>query len=229
MLPGQRVLVVDDDASILKLVTSNLVALGYTVTTATSGADALATFGREPFDLVILDLILQDMSGIDVCGRMRQQSDVPIVVLSAHDEEELKVQALDAGADDYVTKPFGREELLARIRAVRRRAEGMTRPSSGKIVIGDLVVDSSARRVFVKGVEVRLTRTEFALLMELALNREAVLTHDELLSRVWGPEYRGSDHYLHVYMGRIRDKIRVSNAALDTMPGVGYILRSATP
>ena len=229
MSQGQKVLVVDDDAAILKLVSSNLIALDYDVATATSGAEALAASGRQPFDLVILDLVLPDMSGIDVCPRMRQQSDVPIIVLSAHDDEELKVQALDAGADDYVTKPFGRDELLARIRAVLRRAEGITRSNGSRIVIDDLVVDPGRAEVFVKGLEVRLTRTEFALLMELATNREAVLTHDELLSRVWGPEYRGSDHYLHVYMGRIRDKIRVSNAALDTMPGVGYILRSSTP
>jgi two-component system, OmpR family, KDP operon response regulator KdpE len=226
---GQKVLVVDDDPDILKLVSANLAARGYEVKGAPTGSKALAAFGQRPYDLVILDLVLPDMSGIDVCSRMRQQSDGPIIVLSAYGEEELKVQALDAGADDYVTKPFGLDELLARMRAVMRRANGGTQGAAGKVVTGDLVVDLGARRVFVGGVEIRLTRTEFALLAELAQNLEAVLTHDELLSRVWGPEYRGSNHYLHVYLGRIRDKIKASGAELDTIPGVGYILRASTP
>jgi two-component system KDP operon response regulator KdpE len=219
-------LVVDDDPQILKLVRVNLAARGYQVREAATGDEALSSFRRDTFDLVILDLVMPGMGGIDVCARIREQSDVPIIVLSAHNEEELKVQALDAGADDYVTKPFGHEELLARMRAVLRRAV-VAAPAAGKVVIGDLTVDLAARRVFVNGVDIRLTRTEFALLAELARNPESVLTHDELLTRVWGPEYRGSSHYLHIYLGRIRSKLGPTlGAVLETAPGVGYVLHA---
>jgi two-component system KDP operon response regulator KdpE len=221
-------LVVDDDPQIQKLVSVNLEARGHSVKEAASGAEALSYFRQGLFDLVILDLVMPGISGIEVCTQIRGQSDVPIIVLSAYDEEELKVQALDAGADDYVTKPFGYEELLARMRAVRRRTMGTTTSAGGKVVIGDLVIDLDARRVFVKGVDIRLTRTEFALLAELAQNLESVLTHDELLTRVWGPEYKGSSHYLHVYLGRIRNKMGPElSSLLETVPGIGYILHSS--
>jgi len=226
MQETHNVLVVDDDPQILKLVSVNLEARGYTVKEAADGAQALACFRQDPFDLIILDLVMPGMSGIEVCTQIREQSDVPIVVLSAYDEEELKVRALDAGADDYVTKPFRHEELLARMRAVWRRTSGVATPGdSGKVALNDVVIDLGARRAFVKGEDMRLTRTEFALLAELAQHLESVLTHDELLERVWGPEYRGSSHYLHVYLGRIRKKIGTeSSSLLETVPGVGYIL-----
>lgn len=223
----QHILVVDDDPKIRKLVSVNLTARRYVVKEAASGAEALFYFKQEPFDLVIVDLVMPAMDGIEVCARMREQSDVPIIVLSAYGEEELKVRALDAGADDYVTKPFDHEELLARMRAVLRRASGAMARAGSRIVVNDLTIDLEARRVFVKGTDIRLTRTEFALLAELAQNLESVLTHDELLARVWGPEYRGSSHYLHVYLGRIRTKMGPeSSAFLETVPGVGYILHS---
>jgi two-component system KDP operon response regulator KdpE len=228
MEEAQSILIVDDDAQIQKLVSVNLEARGYSVKEAASGTEALSYFRQEPFDLVILDLVMPGISGIEVCTQIREQSDVPIIVLSAYDEEELKVKALDAGADDYVTKPFSHEELLARMRAVRRRMMGATTSASGKVVIGDLAIDLDARRVFVKGVDIRLTRTEFALLAELAQNLESVLTHDELLTRVWGPEYKGSSHYLHVYLGRIRNKMGPeASSLLETVPGIGYILHSS--
>jgi two-component system, OmpR family, KDP operon response regulator KdpE len=224
---AQTVLVVDDDPQIRKLVRVNLAARGYRVREAANGAEALSAFRHESFDLVILDLVMPGIGGIDVCTQIREQSDVPIIVLSAHNQEELKVQALDAGADDYVTKPFGHEELLARMRAVWRRA-GAAPPAGGKVVIGDLTIDLAARRVFVKGADIRLTRTEFALLAELARNAESVLTHDELLARVWGPEYRGSSHYLHIYLGRIRSKLGPGlDSVLETVPGVGYVLHAS--
>ena len=223
----EHVLVVDDNLSIQKLVSVNLQARGYAVEMVGTGEEALRLFKEGQYDLVILDLILPGMSGIEVCGHMRQLSDVPIVVLSAREDEELKVHALDTGADDYVTKPFSPKELLARVRAVMRRAKADTTAKLPEIHIKDLTIDLQGRRAFVSGADMHLTRTEFALLAELAQNQEAVLTHDALLVKVWGPEYRDSNHYLHVYLGRIRKKLGPElDSLLETVPGVGYILHS---
>jgi two-component system KDP operon response regulator KdpE len=223
-----RVLVVDDNLSIQKLVSVNLQARGYAVDVTGTGEEALRLFKEGAYDLVILDLILPRLSGIDVCALMRQSSDVPIVVLSAREDEELKVHALDIGADDYVTKPFSPKELLARVRAVMRRAKADTTTKLPEIRIKTLTIDLQGRRAFVDGADMHLTRTEFALLAELAQNQEAVLTHDALLVKVWGPEYRDSNHYLHVYLGRIRKKLGPElDSLLETVPGVGYILHSA--
>ena len=224
-----RVLVVDDNLSIQKLVSVNLQARGYAVDVAGTGEEALRRFKEGTYDLVILDLILPGLSGIDVCSLIRQLSDIPIVVLSAREDEDLKVRALDAGADDYVTKPFSHEELLARVRAVMRRARPAEADKSTEVRIKDFTIDLQSRRAFVGGADMHLTRTEFALLAELARNPEAVLTHENLLARVWGPEYRDSSHYLHVYLGRIRRKLGPDlESLLETVPGVGYILHSAT-
>jgi two-component system, OmpR family, KDP operon response regulator KdpE len=222
-----HVLVVDDNLSIQKLVSVNLQARGYAVDVAGTGEEALRRFKEGTYDLVILDLILPGMSGIDVCSLIRQLSDIPIVVLSAREDEDLKVRALDTGADDYVTKPFSQNELLARVRAVMRRAKADTTAKLPEIRIKDLTVDLQGRRAFVDGADMHLTRTEFALLAELAQNQEAVLTHEALLVKVWGPEYRDSNHYLHVYLGRIRKKLGPElDSLLETVPGVGYILHS---
>ena len=224
-----RVLAVDDNPSIQKLVSANLQARGYAVTTADTGEDALRLFTPGDYELVLLDLILPGLSGLEVCTQIRQQSDVPIIVLSAREDEELKVCALDAGADDYVTKPFSHEELLARVRAVMRRARPAEADKSTEVRIKDFTIDLQSRRAFVGGADMHLTRTEFALLAELARNPEVVLTHENLLARVWGPEYRDSSHYLHVYLGRIRKKLGPElESLLETVPGVGYILHSAT-
>ena len=224
-----RVLAVDDNPSIQKLVSANLQARGYAVTTAATGEDALRRFTPGDYELVLLDLILPGLSGLEVCTQIRQQSDVPIIVLSAREDEELKVRALDAGADDYVTKPFSHEELLARVRAVMRRARPAEADKSTEVRIKDFTIDLQSRRAFVGGADMHLTRTEFALLAELARNPEVVLTHENLLARVWGPEYRDSSHYLHVYLGRIRKKLGPElESLLETVPGVGYILHSAT-
>jgi DNA-binding response OmpR family regulator len=223
-----RVLAIDDDPQIQKLVTVNLQARGYAVQTASSGEATLELFRVGQFDLILLDLILPGISGIDVCMWIRQQSDVPIIVLSAHEDEELKVRALDAGADDYVTKPFSQEELLARVRAVMRRSGASLSEKKSEIRIRDLTVNLQAHRAFLKGEDMHLTRTEFAILVELAQNQEAVLTHENLLARVWGPEYRDSNHYLHIYLGRIRKKLgNDMEPLLETVPGVGYIMHSA--
>ncbi len=223
-----RVLVIDDNPSIQKLVSVNLRARGYAVTAAETGEDALRLFTPGEYDLVLLDLILPGLGGLEVCTQLRQQADVPIIVLSAREDEDLKVRALDAGADDYVTKPFSQKELLARVRAVMRRARPTESDKLTEIHIKDFTIDLQTRRAFVGGADMHLTRTEFALLAELARNLEAVLTHENLLARVWGPEYRDSSHYLHVYLGRIRKKLGPDlESLLETVPGVGYILHSA--
>ncbi len=224
----ERVLVIDDNPAIQKLVGVNLQARGYAVTAADTGEDALRLFAPGEYDLVLLDLILPGQGGIEVCLQIRQQCDVPIIVLSAREDEDLKVRALDAGADDYVTKPFSHNELLARVRAVMRRARPTESDKLTEIRVKDFTIDLQSRRAFVNGVDMHLTRTEFALLAELARNLEAVLTHENLLARVWGPEYRDSNHYLHVYLGRIRKKLGPDlESLLETVPGVGYILHSA--
>ncbi len=167
------------------------------------------------------------ISGIDVCKWIRLQSDVPIIVLSARTDEELKVSALDAGADDYITKPFSQEEMLARVRAVLRRANSGGSDKKGEIQINALTINLPGHRAFINGADIHLTRTEFALLSELAQNQEAIMTHENLLARVWGPEYRDSNHYLHIYLGRVRKKLGNSmESLLETVPGVGYILHS---
>lgn len=223
-----RILAVDDNPQIQKLITVNLKARGYAVQTVSSGEEVIDLFKVGQFDLVLLDLVLPGMSGIDVCIWIRQQSDMPIIVLSAREDEEIKVSALDAGADDYVTKPFSQEELLARVRAVLRRSNAGASNKNGEIKIKDLTINLSTHRAFIDGVDMHLTRTEFALLTELAQNQEAVMTHENILARVWGPEYRDSNHYLHIYLGRIRKKMGINmGALLETVPGVGYILHSA--
>ncbi len=224
----ERILAVDDNPQIQKLVTVNLEARGYIVQTASTGEEAIDIFKASQFDLILLDLILPGMSGIDVCMWIRQQSEIPIIVLSARGEEDLKIRALDAGADDYVTKPFSQGEMMARVRAVMRRSNAVISDKNGDITIMDLTINLAAHRAYVAGIDMHLTRTEFALLAELAQNQEAVVTHENLLARVWGPQYRDSNHYLHIYLGRIRKKLGTKmEPLLETVPGVGYILHSA--
>jgi two-component system KDP operon response regulator KdpE len=221
-----NILIVEDDPSIRKLVRVNLVKRGYTVSEAADSHQAIALFQEVPVDLVLLDLMLPGLSGVDVCTWIRARSDVPIIVLSARLEEDLKVAALDAGADDYVTKPFGSEELLARVRAFLRRSYVSAKTNDTNIQIGELCIDMEARRVFVGENDLHLTRTEYAILAELAHRLDAIVTHDELLTQVWGPEYRGSNHYLHTYLGRLRKKLGDYSELLETVPGMGYNLHS---
>jgi two-component system, OmpR family, KDP operon response regulator KdpE len=223
-----RILAIDDNQQILRLVTVNLQARNFIVQPAGSGEEAIDLFKIGQYDLILLDLILPGISGIEVCKWIRLQSDVPIIVLSAQTDEELKVHALDAGADDYITKPFSQEEMLARVRAVLRRSTSGASDKKGEIQIKGLTINLSGRRAFIDGADIHLTRTEFALLAELAQNQEAVMTHENLLARVWGPEYRDSNHYLHIYLGRVRKKLGNSmEPLLETVPGIGYILHSS--
>ena len=221
-----NILIVEDDPNIRKLVRVNLVKRGYTVSEAGDSHQAIALFQEVPVDLVLLDLMLPGLSGVDVCTWIRARSDVPIIVLSARVEEDLKVAALDAGADDYVTKPFGSEELLARVRAFLRRSYVSAKTSETKIEIGDLRIDLAERRVFIAEADLHLTKTEYALLAELARHLDSIVTHDELIIEVWGAEYRGSNHYLHTYLGRLRKKLGEYGALIETVPGMGYDLHS---
>jgi two-component system KDP operon response regulator KdpE len=220
----RRILVVDDEPQILRALTTSLRGAGYDVVQAATGGEALSVVAVRPPDAVVLDLILPDISGIDVCTQIRAHSEIPIVVLSAVGEERTKVHALDAGADDYVTKPFGLDELTARLRAVLRRVPAVSEPV---IAIGGLQIDLDAQAVRVDGELVQLTRTEFQLLRVFAEHRGKLLTHRMILQRVWGPSYQVESHYLHVYISRLRQKIEPDPARpryLVTEPGAGYRL-----
>jgi two-component system, OmpR family, KDP operon response regulator KdpE len=223
------VLIVDDDPNIRKLLNANLARRNYAVQEAVNGKQAIVSMEQNVPDLAILDLVMPGMSGNDVCVWMREQGlVVPIIVLSGYDEEDLKVKALDAGADDYVTKPFKVEEFFARMRAVMRRAAAPdVSPTEAAIQIEGLTIDVRSRRGFVDEADMHLTPTEFALLAILVKNHDAVITHDELLAKVWGDEYRGSSHYLHVYLGRIRRKMGDKyGSLLETIAATGYLFHS---
>jgi two-component system KDP operon response regulator KdpE len=224
---GARILVVDDEPQILRSLRTTLASHGYDVQTAATGEEALAAVdGRLP-DLVVLDLVLPGLSGLEVCRRLRARSSLPILVLSARGDERDKVAALDLGADDYLTKPFGVNELLARIRAALRRAVGARGPSA-VVEAGALRVDFDRRQVTLDGVEVRLTPTEFDLLKVLVANAGRVLTHGYLLRTVWGPEYEGESQLLRVFIGQLRRKVERDPSRpqhILTDPGVGYRFR----
>jgi two-component system KDP operon response regulator KdpE len=221
-----NILVVEDDPNIRKLVRVNLVKRGYSVSEAGDSHQAIALFQEMPVDLVLLDLLLPGLSGVDICAWIRARSDVPIIILSARLEEDLKVAALDAGADDYVTKPFGQEELLARVRAFLRRSYIPAKISETRIEIGDLRIDLAERRVFIADIDLHLTKTEYSILAEMAHHLDSIVTHDELIAEVWGSEYRGSNHYLHTYVGRLRKKMGEYGTLIETVPGMGYDLHS---
>jgi two-component system KDP operon response regulator KdpE len=219
-----RILVVDDEPQILRALQTNLRGAGYDVVTAANAEDALAEAAMRPPDAVILDLVLPDGHGTEVARQLRRWSHAPILVLSAVGDEQEKVAALDAGADDYVTKPFGVDELLARLRAALRRALPLT---DAVLEIGDLVVDLEARSVARAGRRVALTPHEFELLRYLAQNEGKLLTHRMILREVWGPLYGDESHYLHVYVSQLRRKIEDDPARpryIVTEPGAGYRL-----
>ena len=227
-MSGQRVLVVDDEPQILRGLTTMLRGAGYDVVTASSAADALAAAAAHPPEAVILDLVLPDGRGTDVARELRSWTDVPVILLSAVGEEREKVAALDAGADDYVTKPFGVDELLARLRAALRRGG---RTGDPVIEIGGLSIDVANRDVRLNGERVRLTPHEFDLLRVLAQNEGKLLTHRVLLREVWGPAYQVEAHYLHVYVTHLRRKIEPNPQSpryLLTEPGAGYRLVDPT-
>jgi two-component system KDP operon response regulator KdpE len=218
-----RVLIVDDEPNIIATVAPLLRAQGYEVFSAMTGQAGLESVDRDRPDLLVLDLGLPDIDGVDVCVRVRQSSSMPILVLSARGAEGDKVRALDAGADDYVTKPFGTEELLARIRAGLRRVE--TPPATEPLVRGDLVIDRERFRVLKNDEEVRLTPKEFELLTYLAQRPGRVVTHRAVLKAIWGPHAGDQPEHLRVLIGSLRKKIEPNPAApkyILTEPWVGY-------
>ena len=221
---SQRVLIVDDEPAILAAMAPLLRARGYEVSTAASGRRTLDALEHERPDLIVLDLGLPDMDGIEVCRLIRDGSATPIIVLSARGKEADKVAALDAGADDYVTKPFGVEELMARIRVALRRIEPPGTPE-GQIVAGDLVIDRDRRRVLRGDEEIRLTPKEFELLLFFAQHPGRVLTHRAILKAIWGPHAVDQPEHLRVLIGSLRKKIERDAARpkyLLTEPWAGY-------
>ncbi len=227
-MSGPRVLVVDDEQQILRALQTSLRGAGYEVDTAETAQQALAAAAIRPPEAVVLDLILPDGTGSDVLRELRKWSSAPVIVLSAVDDEQEKVMALDAGADDFVTKPVGIDELLARVRAVLRR----TTPSGNPVIeIGDLVVDLQKQAVSLSGTPIHLTPHEFDLLRILAQNEGKLLTHRMLLREVWGPGYDGASNLLHVNVSQLRRKIEPDRARpryLLTEPGAGYRLVDPT-
>jgi two-component system KDP operon response regulator KdpE len=223
---GQRVLVVDDEPQIRRALRTALGGHGYEVEVAEGGEAALAAIAAHPPDAVVLDLMMPEVDGFEVVRQTRTWSQVPIVVLSARGEERSKVEALDLGADDYLTKPFGIDELLARLRAVLRRA-GTAQPPV--IAIGDITIDLARHVVTKSGREVHLTPTEYDLLRVLATNAGKVLTHRQLLERVWGGYAAENSQQLRVYVNYLRRKLEDDPARprwLVTEPGIGYRLRT---
>jgi two-component system KDP operon response regulator KdpE len=223
---GARILVVDDEPQILRAVEMKLRGAGYAVETAGTAEEALMKAGMRPPDAVILDLLLPDGRGTDVCRELRTWSSAPVLVLSAVGEESEKIEALDAGADDYVTKPFSGDELLARLRAALRRTTSSVEPT---IEIGDLTIDLEKRAVTMAGTPVSLTPIEYDLLRLLATNEGKLLTHPTILREIWGPAYREESNYVHVYVAHLRRKIEPDPARpryLLNQPGVGYRLVS---
>jgi two-component system KDP operon response regulator KdpE len=219
---GHRILVVDDEPQILRALETTLRVEGYDVETAATAEQARAQAAMRPPDAVILDLVLPDGSGTDVCRDLRTWTRVPILILSAVGDEREKVAALDAGADDYVTKPFGGEELLARLRAVLRRAGGKGAPV---IEVGELRIDLEKHAVYRGGERIQLTPHEFGLLRLLAENEGKLLTHRMILREVWGPAYQTESNYLHVYVSHLRRKIERDPTRpryILTEPGAGY-------
>ncbi len=220
-----QILLVDDEVSIQRAMTPLLRSRGYAVTVAGTGREAVEAFERERPDLVILDLGLPDMDGSEVCRQVRERADTPILVLSARGAEKDKVAALDQGADDYVTKPFGPDELMARVRAALRRSLGRESLLYGQLTRGDLTIDFDRRRVQRGGLEIRLTPREFELLTLLVTHAGRVLTHRTILKAIWGTHSVDQPEHLRVLMGQLRKKIEPDPASpryLLTEPWVGY-------
>jgi two-component system, OmpR family, KDP operon response regulator KdpE len=222
-----RIVVVDDEPQIRRVMRTTLVAQGYEVADARSGEDALELLRAERYDLVLLDINLPGISGIETCREIRTTSDIAVIMMTVRNGQQDKVEALDAGADDYVTKPFGILEMLARLRAALRRTSFHSESGATNLHLGDVEIDFQARQVIAHGEPVRLTSKEFDLLSYLASHANRTITHRELLHAVWGPDYGDEQEYLHVFVNRLRKKIERSSKNpkyLLTEPWVGYRL-----
>lgn len=223
-MTGARILVADDEVQLRRAVRRSLEGHGYEVREAEDGADALGEIAAFKPDVVLLDLMMPDMTGVDVCLRLRETSQVPLIVLSVVGEEHRKVEALDAGADDYLTKPFGMDELLARVRVALRRGSS-DRAQASVIRVDNLQLDLERRSVTLDDDDVHLTPTEYSLLKYLAINAGRVLTHPMILGAVWGPEYTTDTQLLRTYINQLRVKLRDDRDAprfIRTDQGVGY-------
>ncbi|TKJ31465.1 MAG: DNA-binding response regulator [Chloroflexi bacterium B3_Chlor] len=227
---SETILVVDDEPRLVRLVREILSAVGYEVLSARDGEEALETLAIEQPDLVLLDILLPgDMDGYDICGRVREFSSVPIIMLNSKTREVDMLHGFDVGADDYLTKPFSAKELIARVKAVLRRSKltGEDAMTTADFACGELVISFARHKVKVRGREVSLTPTEFKLLQQLSLNTNRVMLHDHLLTKVWGPEYRDDIDYLRTYIRHLRQKIEESPSEpryILTTPGVGSVL-----
>jgi two-component system KDP operon response regulator KdpE len=225
-MPNTTVLIVDDEKPLRDFMRRNLEVRGYATISAANGLEALATFNTHNIDLVIMDVMMPRMDGLETIRRIRQVSLLPIIVLSALGEEIDKVRALNLGADDYLTKPFGVGELLARVQAVLRRSQwGEPHTNQGRMTRGEININLDRHEVSVRGQPVGLTPTEFSLLVYLMENTGKVLPHQIILQHVWGPEYGPEHEYLRVYIGRLRQKIEIDPTApqlIITERGIGY-------
>lgn len=223
-------LIVDDDRNITKFVKANFVADGWLVQTANNGQEALQLLENSSPDIIILDVMMPVIDGFETCSRIRKNSNVPIIMLSARGSSFDKVQCLNLGADDYVTKPFDIEELAARIKAILKRSFNKMQEEIKHLNYGDICLNLHNHKAIVKNREVSLTPTEFALLKELIQSSDKVLEHRYLLSKIWGSEYLQDKEYLHVFINQLRKKIdkdSAENKHIITIPGVGYMLKSS--
>jgi DNA-binding response OmpR family regulator len=227
-----RVLVVDDEPAIRKFVRANLEARDFETILAADGTEAIAALEKEMPDLLILDIMMPKMDGFEVCRRVREWSQIPIIILSARGGELDKVKCLETGADDYITKPFGVDELMARVKAVMRRVQAsQDNTNVPTFSNSELVVDFARHMVTVRNSEVNLTATEYRMLSYLAMNAGRVITGNQLLDHVWGEEYSGSDHLLQVNVGRLRQKLGDSAREpkyIQTRAGIGYMMTRGT-
>lgn len=230
---GQRILVVDDDPRLIRLVREVLMAAGYEVLTSATGEKAIEAVAIQQPILILLDIVLDDLDGYHICRRVREFSEVPIIMLTAKVTETDMLAGFDAGADDYITKPFSSKELLARVRAVLKRARWPAAPSGeAQIVCGDLTVDLARRRVRVADRDVYLTATEYNLLYQLATRLNQVILHEQLLTEVWGTEYRNEVDYLRSYVHHLRKKLERDPSKPEmivNIQGVGYMLSTPEP
>ena len=228
-----RVLIVDDDPGIIKLIRAGFEAEDYELLEAMDGAEALGTIQRELPDLIILDIKMPKIDGLEVCRQLHEWSQIPIIILSVEGATEQKVECLNLGADDYVVKPFSLDELMARVRTVLRRTQAVrSTPTQSVFTAGDLQINFVERRVTSAGNEIKCTPIEYSLLQELVLNVGKVLTHVQLLKRVWGQEYSGETEYLRVFVNRLRAKLEpdpIKPRYIMTVPGVGYMFDRRKP
>lgn len=223
-MAGERILVVDDEPNIVELARMYLEKEGYRVESASDGATALEQIQTHEPALIVLDLMLPELDGFEVCRRTRARSDVPIIMLTARDEDVDKIVGLELGADDYLTKPFNPRELVARVKAILRRSERSVRPNERPLHVADLTIDPARREVSVAGEPIQLRAKEFDLLQAFAENKGIVLTREQLLNKVWGYDFYGETRTVDVHVAHLRKRLKGSRVSIETLTGVGYKL-----